>query len=430
MSSDILIIVVCLILSAFFSGMEIAYVSANRVRMSIYKTDNTFRGRIISKLLDRPDKYIATTLVGNNIVLVVYGYYMGRLIIQWLFPQYGADGVQLPFDVLFVQAVISTAIILVTGEFVPKAVFRIYSAEMMKWLAVPMYFFYRLLDFFYITDFILWLSKFLIHKVFRQKDGQALNFSFGRMDLGYYIEEQMECLDKQERSQMDKEINIFRNALEFRDVKARECMVPRTEMRAMDIKSSISEIKDLFISSGLSKIIVYRDSVDNILGYVHSFDFFKPVDNLKDILLPVIFVPESMPVNEILNDLMKQRMSIAVVLDEYGGTAGMITVEDVIEELLGDIEDEHDKDTLLEKDLGNGEYLFSARQEVDYLNEKYGLELPEEDEYETLGGLILSHTEKIPQKDDEVDIGGFVFTIRDVSSVKIGAVHVRKKAIG
>ena len=240
----------------------------------------------------------------------------------------------------------------------------------------------------------------------------------------------MECLDKTERSQMDKEISIFRNALEFRDVKARECMVPRTEMRALDIKSSVEEIKALFVSSGLSKIIIYRDSIDNIAGYVHSFDFLKSVDSIKDILLPVLFVPESMPVNEILNDLTKKRMSIAVVLDEYGGTSGMITVEDIIEELLGDIEDEHDKDTLVEKVLGDGEYLFSARQEVDYLNERYELGLPESDEYETLGGLILNYAERILQAGDEVEIGGLSFTVKEASSVKIGTVHVRKNMAG
>ena len=351
---------------------------------------------------------------------------MGAAIIRWLFPQYaGSD--ELPFDVLLVQTLISTGVILLTGEFVPKVVFRIYSVGMLRALAIPMYLIYRLLDLLYITDFILWISRFMIRKVFRQQQTQALNFSFGRVDLGYYIEQQMENLDTERRSQMDKEISIFRNALDFRDVKARECMVPRTEMRALEIGAPIEEFKQLFISSGLSKIVVYRDSVDNVVGYVHSFDFFRPVESIQDILLPVLFVPESMPVNEILKDLTQKRMSIAVVLDEYGGTSGMITVEDIIEELLGDIEDEHDKDLLLEKDLGGGQYLFSARQEVDYLNQRYDLGLPESEEYETLGGLILAHTEKIPQKDEQVEIGDFVFTIREVSSAKIETVHLRKK---
>ena len=426
MSPDLLIIVVSLLFSAFFSGMEIAYVSADRVQVSIFKAEDSWSARAMSKLLSRPDKYIATTLVGNNIVLVIYGYYMGAAIIRWLFPQYaGSD--ELPFDVLLVQTLISTGVILLTGEFVPKVVFRIYSVGMLRALAIPMYLIYRLLDLLYITDFILWISRFMIRKVFRQQQTQALNFSFGRVDLGYYIEQQMENLDTERRSQMDKEISIFRNALDFRDVKARECMVPRTEMRALEIGAPIEEFTQLFISSGLSKIVVYRDSVDNVVGYVHSFDFFRPVESIQDILLPVLFVPESMPVNEILKDLTQKRMSIAVVLDEYGGTSGMITVEDIIEELLGDIEDEHDKDLLLEKDLGGGQYLFSARQEVDYLNQRYDLGLPESEEYETLGGLILAHTEKIPQKDEQVEIGDFVFTIREVSSAKIETVHLRKK---
>ncbi len=426
MSPDLLIIVVSLLFSAFFSGMEIAYVSADRVQVSIFKAEDSWSARAMSKLLSRPDKYIATTLVGNNIVLVIYGYYMGAAIIRWLFPQYaGSD--ELPFDVLLVQTLISTGVILLTGEFVPKVVFRIYSVGMLRVLAIPMYIIYRVLDLLYITDFILWISSFMIRKIFRQQETQALNFSFGRVDLGYYIEQQMENLDTEQRSQMDKEISIFRNALDFRDVKARECMVPRTEMRTLEIGAPMEEFKRLFISSGLSKIVVYRDSVDNVVGYVHSFDFFRPVESIQDILLPVLFVPESMPVNEILKDLTQKRMSIAVVLDEYGGTSGMITVEDIIEELLGDIEDEHDKDLLLEKDLGDGQYLFSARQEVDYLNQRYDLGLPESEEYETLGGLILAHTEKIPQKDEQVEIGDFVFTIREVSSAKIETVHLRKK---
>ena len=426
MSPDLLIIVVSLLFSAFFSGMEIAYVSADRVQVSIFKAEDSWSARAMSKLLSRPDKYIATTLVGNNIVLVIYGYYMGAVLIRWLFPQYaGSD--ELPFDVLLVQMLISTGVILLTGEFVPKVVFRIYSVGMLRTLAIPMYIIYRVLDLLYITDFILWISSFMIRKIFRQQETQALNFSFGRVDLGYYIEQQMENLDTEQRSQMDKEINIFRNALDFRDVKARECMVPRTEMRTLEIGAPMEEFKRLFISSGLSKIVVYRDSVDNVVGYVHSFDFFRPVESIQDILLPVLFVPESMPVNEILKDLTQKRMSIAVVLDEYGGTSGMITVEDIIEELLGDIEDEHDKDLLLEKDLGDGQYLFSARQEVDYLNQRYDLGLPESEEYETLGGLILAHTEKIPQKDEQVEIGDFVFTIREVSSAKIETVHLRKK---
>ena len=426
MSPDLLIIVVSLLFSAFFSGMEIAYVSADRVQVSIFKAEDSWSARAMSKLLSRPDKYIATTLVGNNIVLVIYGYYMGAAIIRWLFPQYaGSD--ELPFDVLLVQTLISTGVILLTGEFVPKVVFRIYSVGMLRVLAIPMYIIYRVLDLLYVTDFILWISSFMIRKIFRQQETQALNFSFGRVDLGYYIEQQMENLDTEQRSQMDKEISIFRNALDFRDVKARECMVPRTEMRTLEIWAPMEEFKRLFISSGLSKIVVYRNSVDNVVGYVHSFDFFRPVESIQDILLPVLFVPESMPVNEILKDLTQKRMSIAVVLDEYGGTSGMITVEDIIEELLGDIEDEHDKDLLLEKDLGDGQYLFSARQEVDYLNQRYDLGLPESEEYETLGGLILAHTEKIPQKDEQVEIGDFVFTIREVSSAKIETVHLRKK---
>lgn len=427
MSVSAIVIVVSLVLSAFFSGMEIAYVSANRVRMSIYKNDNSLLGGAISYLLARPDKYIATTLVGNNITLVVYGYYMGAYIISWLYPQY--EGVsELPFSVLMVQTLISTGVILITGEFMPKTIFRIYANEMMEVFAIPMCLFYKFLSVLGITDFMLWLSKFMIKKVFHRTDSEGIDFSFGRLDLGYYIEEQIEQLDENQREGISNEVNIFRNALEFRDVKARECMVPRTDIRALDIESSVDELRDMFVKTGFSKIIIYRDTIDDILGYVHSFDLFKlPVGDIKSMLMPVFFVPESMPVNELLNALTKRRMSIAIVLDEYGGTSGMATVEDIIEELLGDIEDEHDKEMLLEKDMGDGSYLFSARQEVDYLNEEYDLNLPESEEYETLAGLIINATEHIPQRNEEIEVGEYILTVKEATYTKVETVLLRKK---
>ena len=427
MENYVIIIIISLALSAFFSGMEIAYMSANRVRMSIYKNDNTILGGAISYLLARPDKYIATTLVGNNITLVVYGYYMGQSIISYIYPEYiGVNNI--PFSIIMVQTLISTGVILVTGEFLPKTFFRIYANEMMDVFAVPMYLFYRLMSLLGITDFMLWLSKFMIKKVFHRSQSDGIDFSFGRMDLGYYIEEQIEQLDQAQRDEIDNEINIFRNALEFRDVKARECMVPRTDIKALDVKTSLDDLRDMFVNTGFSKLIIYQDTIDNILGYVHSFDLFKPfLDDIKGMLMPVLYVPESMSVNELLNTLTKKRMSIAVVLDEYGGTSGMVTVEDIIEELLGDIEDEHDKDVLLEKDLGDGNYLFSARCEVDYLNEKYGFDLPESDEYETLAGLIINNTEHIPEKNEEIEIGEYLIIVKEATFTKVETVQIHKK---
>lgn len=366
-------------------------------------------------------------LVGNNIALVVYGYFMGDLIIDSMYPQYvGME--QLPFSVLLVQTLISTGVILVTGEFMPKTIFRVYASEVMEIFAIPVYMIYTLFNVTGISGFMLWISNTLIRRVFHRDGGEKMDFSIGRMDLGYYIEEQIEQMSPVQREKIDKEINIFRNALEFRDVKARECMVPRTDITALDINATIEELKEEFIASGLSKIIVYRETIDNILGYVHSFDLFKPrQESLKDMLLPVLYVPESMAVNELLKQLTHKRMSVAIILDEYGGTSGMVTVEDIIEELLGDIEDEHDKETLLERDLGDGTYLFSARQEVDYLNSEYDLELPESEEYETLGGLITHLAERIPTADEEITAGKYILTIKEASSSKVDTVHVRKK---
>ena len=427
MSTEIVIIIITLLFSAFFSGMEIAYLSANRVRLSMFKTQKSWVGHIIASLLESPDKYIATMLVGNNIALVVYGYYMGDLIINSMYPQYAAVE-QLPFSILLVQTLISTGVILVTGEFMPKTIFRVYASEMMEIFAVPVYIIYSIFNITGISGFMLWISSTLIRKVFHGTGGEKMDFSIGRMDLGYYIEEQIEQMTPVQREKIDNEINIFRNALEFRDVKARECMVPRTDITALEINSSIEELRDEFIASGLSKIIIYRDTIDNILGYVHSFDLFKPrQESLKEMLMPVLYVPESMAVNDLLKTLTKKRMSVAITLDEYGGTSGMVTVEDIIEELLGDIEDEHDKESLLERDMGDGTYLFSARQEVDYLNAEYDMELPESEEYETLGGLITRHAECIPAVDDEITVGKYVFTIKEATSSRVDTVHVRKK---
>ncbi|MBR4403137.1 MAG: HlyC/CorC family transporter [Flavobacteriales bacterium] len=427
MDTEIIAIIVSLLFSAFFSGMEIAYLSANRVRLSMFKTEKSWVGQIISYLLERPDKYIATMLVGNNIALVVYGYFMGDLIIDSMYPQY-AGVEELPFSVLLVQTLISTGVILVTGEFMPKTIFRVYASEVMEIFAIPVYVIYVLFNVTGISGFMLWISNTLIRRVFHRDGGEKMDFSIGRMDLGYYIEEQIEQMTPVQREKIDKEINIFRNALEFRDVKARECMVPRTDITALDINATIDELKEEFIASGLSKIIVYRETIDNILGYVHSFDLFKPrQESLKDMLLPVLYVPESMAVNDLLKTLTHKRMSVAIILDEYGGTSGMVTVEDIIEELLGDIEDEHDKETLLERDLGDGTYLFSARQEVDYINSEYNLELPESEEYETLGGLITHLAERIPAADEEITAGKYILTVKEASSSKVDTVHVRKK---
>lgn len=403
--------------------MEIAFVSANKIHIEIEKKQEGFLAGILSRLTRKPSKFIATMLIGNNAALVVYGLYMGDLLMSWF------QGMQ-PLDNRFLQAlltdfsllsqtVISTLIILITAEFLPKVLFQIYANSLLKLLAFPAYLFYLLFSL--ISDFVIRVSDVIL-KTFFRTHGDEVQLSFSKNELGNYITEQMEAVE--EEDEVDSEIQIFQNALEFSAVKAREVMVPRTEIMAVELHETPKNLAKLFTETGYSKILVYKDTVDNIIGYIHSYELFKRPKTIKSILLPVEFVPETMLIQDILNVLTKKRKSIAVVLDEYGGTSGIMTVEDIVEELFGEIEDEHDSTDLLEEQLTEDSYKFSARHEVDYLNEQYKLELPESEEYETLGGLIVNVTGEIPDQDSEIRIDGFLFTILEVSSTKIDVVSL------
>lgn len=411
---QIAIIVLCLLLSAFFSGMEIAYVSANKIHIEIEKKQSGFLAIILTKLTKRPSKYIATMLVGNNIALVVYGFVMGDVMVAML-----PDALQN----LLVQTIISTLVILITAEFLPKVFFQIYANASLKFFALPAYIFYII--FWVITEFVIWISDVILKYVFKS-DGDQVQLAFSKVELGDYISEQMESVDEDE--ELDSEIQIFQNALEFAEVKAREVMVPRTEIMAVEQTETIENLTAIFTDTGYSKILVYQDSIDDIIGYVHSFDLFKKPSSISDILIPVGFVPETMLISDILNVLIKKRKSIAVVLDEYGGTSGIMTVEDIVEELFGEIEDEHDVVELIEEEVDDGVYKFSARLEVDYINENYSLELPESENYETLGGLIVNITGDIPKQDEIIRSEGFIFTILEVSNTKINLVEVKLNA--
>lgn len=422
MSVEIFIIILSLLLSAFFSGMEIAFVSSNKVHIELVKKQEGFFAKILAKLTEKPSKFIAAMLVGNNIALVVYGIYMGELIIKW-FNGFSSDNQMVQFFVvespLLTQTILSTLVILITAEFLPKVFFQVYSNTLLKFFAVPAYIFYYL--FWIISTFVIWLSD-LVLKLFFKTEGDKVQLVFTKNEIGNYISEQMETVDENE--EVDSEIQIFQNALEFSEVKAREVMVPRTEIIAVELHEKITTVKKIFIETGLSKLLVYKDTVDDIIGYIHSFELFKKPKTIKSIILPVEFVPETMLINDVLNALAKKRKSVAVVLDEYGGTSGIITVEDIVEELFGEIEDEHDTVTLIEEQVSENEYLFSARHDVDYLNETYKFDLPEGDSYETLGGLIVSHTEEIPDKDQVVTIPNFKFKIVEVSNTKIDTVKL------
>ena len=414
MEADVIIILVSVILSAFFSGMEIAFVSANKLHIELEKKRSGFIPNVLGKITQNSSKFITTMLIGNNISLVIYSYFMGEVIIGFL----SLNSLN-ELSVLLIQTSISTLIILVTAEFLPKAIFRIYANQTLKIFALPAYFFYLILYIF--SSFVNGISNFFL-KVFFRSNATAEQTEFSKEELGNYITEQLETGNTKE--DIDSEIQIFQNALEFQKLKAREIMVPRTEIMAVEIHENVTRLKELFVNTGYSKILVYKNSLDDIIGYVNAFELFKKPKTIKSILLPVEIVPESMMINDVLNSLMKKRKSIAVVVDEYGGTSGIITVEDVVEELFGEIEDEHDVQELLEEKLSDIAYNLSARLEVDYLNEEYNLDIPKEEAYETLGGFIIDYTENIPQQNEELRILNYKIKILKVSSSKIDDIYL------
>jgi len=415
MEIQIAVILISLLLSAFFSGMEIAFVSANKFQVELEKKKEGFIPKILGKITKKPSKFITTMLVGNNIALVIYSFFMGELIVQ-LLPIAALN----EFSILLIQTIISTLIILITAEFLPKAIFRSYANETLWYLSPFAYFFYVI--FYFISSFITSISDFFL-KVFFNSSKTILQTEFSKEELGNYITKQLE--NAKDSEEVDSEIQIFQNALEFDNVKAREIMIPRTEIVAVDIHEKIKNLRELFIQTGYSKILVYRNSLDDVLGYVHAFELFKNPKTIHAILLPVEFVPESMMINNVLNVLIKKKKSISVVLDEFGGTSGIITVEDIVEELFGEIIDEHDTFELLEDKINDREFKFSARLEVDFLNETYNLGLHENEAYETLGGFIVYHNEDIPKQDEIIEIGNIQFKMLTVDSSKIKEVYVK-----
>jgi CBS domain containing-hemolysin-like protein len=424
MNTEIVIIVLSLLFSAFFSGMEIAYISSNKIHIEIEKKQKGFISKILTKLTAKPSKFIATMLIGNNIALVIYGFFMGELLVNWFQSQmptnYNFVNYLFSNLSLLTQTVISTLVILITAEFLPKVFFQIYSNLLLKVFAVPALVFYILFS--VISDFVLWISDVVLKQFFKT-DGDQVQLVFSKVELGNYISEQMEAVEEYE--EVDSEIQIFQNALEFSEVKAREVMIPRTELVALEIHDSIKTLNELFTATGYSKVLVYQNTIDDILGYVHSFELFKKPKTIRSIMRPIEFVPETMLINNVLNSLTKKRKSVAVVLDEYGGTSGIMTIEDIVEELFGEIEDEHDYIELLEEKINDNTYNFSARLDVDYLNETYKLNLPESENYETLGGLIVNSTEEIPQQNETIKIENFLFTILEVSNTKIDVVSLQ-----
>jgi CBS domain containing-hemolysin-like protein len=414
--ADFLIILFSLLFSAMFSGLEIAFISANKLKIELDNKLGFFNAKVLSFFNKNPSKFISTMLVGNNIALVVYGIFMAKILEPFFYKIFDSE-----FTVFLLQTVVSTLLILFIAEFLPKALFRINPNSILSLFAVPIVVIYSLL--FPLIWISIAISNYVLKLFFNVKNEDG-ELNFRMVDLDNYLKEATSKTQNDES--IETEVQIFQNALDFSKVKARECMVPRTEIEALDENTDLETLKNKFFETGFSKLLIYRDSIDNIIGYTHSFELFKKPINLKSILLPIPVIPESMPANEILEFFTKQKKSVAVVVDEFGGTSGMVTIEDVIEELFGDIEDEHDSEDLVEKVVSENEFIFSARLEIDYINEQYKLNLPESDEYETLAGYIIYLHESIPEKGNTIETAEFSFFITEVSTHKIEIVKVTK----
>jgi putative hemolysin len=412
-SINYIIILISLLFSAFFSGMELAYLSSNRLKVELDKSKGTLTSRIIGAFYSNESNMITCLLLGNNISLVLFGLASSEI----LNPIIGAYILNNAL-ILITQTVLSTLLVLFVAEFLPKAIVQLNPN---KFLTLGSGFLYILYILLYLpSQFMLLISSTLL-----RLSGNKLEKNekiFNKVDLEHFIQEMNTKISSE--AHFGNEIKILQNALDFSKVKARDCMIPRTEIVSVDVEDSIDELSKQFISTGLSKIIVYRDSIDNIIGYVHSFEMFKRPQSIKQILMPIAFVPEAIPGSELLEQFTKQSGNIAVVVDEYGGTAGLITIEDIIEEIFGDIEDEHDKDNWIEEKINENEFVFSARVEISYINKTFDLDIPESEEYDTLGGLIIQITESIPHEGTTVKIKNKVIRVEKVSDRKIELVRI------
>ncbi|MFM7006207.1 MAG: hemolysin family protein [Flavobacteriales bacterium] len=416
MELNLLLITASLICSAFFSAMELAYISANRLRIEVIKKNNTFQAKILHLFYRKESNMIALLLLGNNVALVVYGLAAGAELSPFLQQM----GIQDQGLILVLQTVLSTLLVLITAEFLPKALVQLNPN---KALDLGLYILWILYILLYLpTQLIVLISNGFLKLFGAQKEEQRV---FTKVDLENYVDELSAKLSDEE--ELGNDMVILRNALDFSNVKARDCMIPRPEIIAVDIQDSIEDAQALMTSKGLSKLIIYRDDIDNIIGYIHSFDLFKQPASIKQILKPISFVPTVISGKELLKKFTNQAGNFAVVTDEYGGTAGIITLEDVIEEIFGEIEDEHDKEALTEQEVSSGEFLFSARITIDYLNENYSFQLPESESYETLAGLVLAELERLPSEGDEVELKGVKLLVEKMSERKIETIRLYVK---
>ena len=416
MTQIIIYLLIAMALSAFFSGMEIAFVSVDKLRFEMEKKPGIISS-ILSYFFHHSNNFISTMLVGNNIVLVVYGMLMAKIIeTHWL------AGVPMnQFALLLIETVISTLIILVVGEFLPKTLFKINPNLMMKVFAIPLYLFYIIL--YPISKFSSALSYVFLRLFGMDVNKEVSDKAFGRVDLDYFVTTSIENAENED--ELDTEVKIFHNAMDFSSVKIRDCIVPRTEIVAVDVADPMSKLMNEFIESGISKVIVYDGNIDNIVGYIHSSEMFRNPTDWHKSIKKIPIVPETMSAHKLMSIFMQEKKSIAVVVDEFGGTAGIVSLEDLVEEIFGDIEDEHDNTSYICKQVGENEYLLSGRMEIEKVNETLDLDLPESDDYLTVAGLILDVYQSFPKLHDVVTVGKYEFKMIKMTATKIEIVRLK-----
>lgn len=418
MSNVGIIIVISLILSAFFSGMEIAFVSANKLKLELDKKKGAVTARLIAHFSDIPSRFIGALLMGNNIALVIYGMGMTEVLDPYLLNVL-PESLSNKSMLLLSETILSTLIILFFAEFIPKATFRIHSNTLLRFFSIPVTIFYYL--FYPVIYIYLTISEIIIKKVFRVKSlSQKADFSY--IDLDQYLKEF--APENKQESNIQQELQMFQNVIDFKTIKLRECMVPRTEVVAVNEHDPVEVLRNAFTEYGLSRVMIYSETMDNLIGYCHSSDLFKRPETINQVVRPVTYVPETMHANDVLSLFIDKNQNIAVVVDEFGGTAGLVTMEDIIEEIFGEIEDEYDEEVTIEKKIDDDEYIFSSRLEIDYLNEKYDMELPESEDYETLSGLLIHYQESIPKTGQRIEVGRYTFIILTATRKRVEKVRL------
>lgn len=416
MESLVIVILIAVLFSAFFSGVEIAFISANKLQIELEVKKGSYSARIVSGFMKNPGRFISSMLIGSGVMLVIYGITISHLIVE-VFNLSHYTPVALT---LLIQILLATLVILITGEFLPKALFRLNPNRMLTIFAFPLFVIYYAV--LYIPSLIFTTTSDLFLKLFRIEIPRD-EMVFGRVDLDEYL---LRLTNQEAHVQhADHELEILQNALHFNKVKARDCMIPRPEIEALEVNEPIEKLRQTFIETGFSKILIYRNSIDNIIGYVHCNELFQKPESIKSVLLPVAIVPETMTAQEVLELFIKQRKGLSVVVDEHGGTSGIVTMEDIVEEIFGDIEDEHDQELLIEEQISDVEFKFSARLEVDYINHKFNLEIPETGDYDTLAGFIINYTEDIPKPNSRFQIGDYQVVVLKVSGTRIEEVLLK-----